>query len=127
METLSLWLWFFFVPLCETSSLENKSARHGRHAGRITGGTECYGRRYACDNPSNLIDSDVPNSLRGCSLPFVPQSHSRTTNYPADLFVEIQRVKVLLRCRFLWYPRLSFVTAPENRARATDRPTFIIV
>ncbi len=21
------------------------------HAGRITGGTECYGRRYDCDNP----------------------------------------------------------------------------
>jgi len=29
----------------------NKSARHGRHAGRITGGTECYGRHYSCDDP----------------------------------------------------------------------------
>ena len=25
---------------------DRKKARHGRHAGRITGGTECYGRHY---------------------------------------------------------------------------------
>jgi hypothetical protein len=35
---------------------ENKSARHGRHAGRITGGTECYGRRYYLRQSVNLVD-----------------------------------------------------------------------
>ena len=32
-------------------STGQKKARHGRHTGRITGGTECYGRHYPCNDP----------------------------------------------------------------------------
>ena len=31
-------------------------------------------------------------------LPLVTQRHALTADYPSDLFVEIERVKVLLRC-----------------------------
>ena len=77
---------------------EDKNARHGRHAGRITGGTECYGRHYNLRRSVNLTNSDVLNIPGGCSWVLVPQSHPRPANHPSDLLVEIERVKVLLRC-----------------------------
>jgi len=54
-----------------------------------------------CDDPINLVVSDVVQTVPGCSVALVAQHEPRTTNNPSDLLVEIDRVKVLLRCRVL--------------------------
>ena len=46
----------------------------------------------------NLVVSDVVQTIQGCSVALVAQHHPRTSNYPSNLLVEIERVKVLLRC-----------------------------
>ena len=56
----------------------------------------------------------------------IAQHDARRPNCPSDLLVEIERVKVLLRCRILLYPGSTFVTAAQDHAAATDCPTFII-
>jgi len=37
-----------------------------RHAGQVTGGIEYYGRCYFCDDPTNLVNSDVIPLERVC-------------------------------------------------------------
>ena len=69
--------------------------------GEITGGTECYGRRYSCGDP---LTSPTEMSSRLLLVAFtqlaalIAQHNAFSTDCPSDLLVEIQRVKVLLGC-----------------------------
>ena len=60
-------------------SFEIKSARHGRHAGRITGGTECYGHRYPCDDP---LTSLFQMSFRHTEVARTLTDARNATQYP---------------------------------------------
>ena len=53
-----------------------------------------------CDDPFNLVPSDVFQAFPvACNLiALVSQGDATAANSPSDLFVENQRVKVLLRC-----------------------------
>ena len=69
--------------------------------GEITGGTECYGRRhYFCDDPitSQAQMCSTRSRLLFTLRTVVTQNDSSSSNYPSDLLVENERVKVLLGC-----------------------------
>ena len=54
-----------------------------------------------CDDPLTSLaemSSAPPQVARNSSVALVTQQHTRAANDPSDLFVENQRVKVLLRC-----------------------------
>ncbi len=73
----------------------------------------------------NLADSDVLQTLAGCSqtlVALVSQHDACATNCPSDLLVEIQRVKVLLRCRFLLHPGPAFVSCFVESCRRDRLP-----
>lgn len=60
--------------------------------GEITGGTECYGRRYPCGDPFNLgpLMFSSRSQLLLLSVLLVTKNHAFTTDYPTNIFVERQ-------------------------------------
>ena len=62
--------------------------------GEITGGTECYGRRYNCDDPLTSLALMFLKTFqvafsRGVRLiALVTQRNTPTTNCPQNLLVE---------------------------------------
>ena len=61
--------------------------------GEITGGTECYGRRYSCDDPLTSLALMFLKTFqvafsRVRLVALVTQRNTLTTNCPQNLLVE---------------------------------------
>ena len=119
----------FFCFWCRVSvSKQNRPAWPTCRA-QITGGTECYGRRYFATIRITSIFQMSSDAFALLSMrPSLLEAKQRTVaaDRPSDLLVEVERIKVLLRCRFLLYPCSPLILRAHDDAATPHDPTFVI-